>query len=109
MSGNYDYPANVSIDSISICGVPNEPERINISGQSNLILAYNAAAQVDTVSASVPLTRRTEDLIVARWLKGEASWPTGNPNEVTLSVDLILKITSHRPSFLYDSRLIVAP
>ncbi|EXJ66764.1 alpha/beta-glucosidase agdC [Cladophialophora psammophila CBS 110553] len=57
MSGDYTYPANVSIERITICGVGSAPQTVNVPGAPNTTFSYDNATMAVTIHTSIPLTQ----------------------------------------------------
>lgn len=57
MSGDYSYPANVSIERVTICSVAAAPAAVNITGGGASTFSYDNTTQVVTVDTSIPLTQ----------------------------------------------------
>ena len=56
MSGDYSYPANVSIDRISVLNVNSAPQSINITGAPGSNFTYNKATKALIINTNIPLT-----------------------------------------------------
>jgi alpha-glucosidase len=57
MSGDYSYPANVSIERITVLNVATAPQGINITGVPETNFSYNNASKVVTINTNIPLTQ----------------------------------------------------
>ena len=54
MSGDYSYPANVSIERITVLNVASAPAGVNISGST---FTYNMASKAVIINTNIPLTQ----------------------------------------------------
>ncbi|KAK5197383.1 hypothetical protein LTR99_000254 [Exophiala xenobiotica] len=57
MSGHYGYPANVSIERISLCNIGSAPQTVTITGQPNSTFTYDKTSRVVTIDTVIPLTQ----------------------------------------------------
>jgi len=56
MTGNYHYPANVSIESVVILGLPNDPQGVSMNGAFGANWNYNTTTQSVTILTNMSLT-----------------------------------------------------
>ena len=57
MSGDYSYPANVSIERITLCNIASAPQSLNITSAPQSNFTYNKAAMALTINTNIPLTQ----------------------------------------------------
>ena len=57
MSGDYSYPANVSIERITVLNVAAAPQSVNITGAPDSNFTYNAASKSVIINTNIPLTQ----------------------------------------------------
>ncbi len=57
MSGDYSYPANVSIERITVLNVAAAPQGVNIPGVPNSNFTYNGASKSVIIDTNIPLTQ----------------------------------------------------
>ncbi len=57
MSGDYNHPANVSIERITVLNVTAAPQSINITGAPESNFTYNARSRAVVINTNIPLTQ----------------------------------------------------
>jgi len=57
MKGDYSYPANVSIERITVLNVAARPQNISITGAPESNFTYNAASKAVIINTNIPLTQ----------------------------------------------------
>jgi alpha-glucosidase len=57
MQGDYSYPANVSIERITVLNVASKPQAVNITGAPGSNFTYNAASKSVIINTNIPLTQ----------------------------------------------------
>jgi alpha-glucosidase len=57
MSGDYSYPANVSIEKITVANIPTSPQSINITAAPQSNFTYDKVAKTVTINTNLPLTQ----------------------------------------------------
>jgi len=57
MSGDYSYPANVSIERITVCNVSSAPQSLNITIAPQSDFTYDKASMAVIINTDIPLTK----------------------------------------------------
>lgn len=57
MSGDYSYPANVSIEKITVLNVASAPQSVNITAAPQSNFTYSAAHKAVIINTNIPLTQ----------------------------------------------------